>query len=315
MIAARVAPRSRTVLRAVSLGLATVLALGATACKKEASPASSATPSPSATAPESEPKTITLQPLPSRIGAREKNTRKTRLSLEVEFWQDGEKLGSNASVRSEEYEREKEVLGLVGGAPAKIKVRYDHYRLVEQSPDKPKVDSNLLEGHTYVVDATDAPPKITTDKGKPVGPEEADTLIKLHGDLAQDDPIASAIGTAPIPVGKTVPLRQVLFRALLAAGNGEFKSGTVVLDALRPEGNRDAAVFVWKGEMKSEEDNGLEMAWHLKGEAVVGISPAVTLRTKIDGALDVTGHTKRNGGRVDLQGNGTFQDERVDTPL
>jgi hypothetical protein len=222
-------------------------------------------------------------------------------------------MGGNDSVRSEEYARETEVLGLIGGAPAKVRVRYDAYHRVETHPGQPNVDTSILAGRTYVIDATDSI-QVKSDSGKAVTSEEDDTLKKLHGDLAQEDPIVTALGASAIPVEKTVQLRKVLFQALVSSSTGEFKSGTLVLSSVQKEGGRDVAVFDWTGDMKTEEENGLEITWHLKGRATIAIAPAMTLHTTIEGALDVGGNTRQNGARVDLQGAGTFQDERVITP-
>jgi hypothetical protein len=236
------------------------------------------------------------------------------MKLAVEFWQDGRKLGSNDSTRVEEYTRTVEVLGLVGAAPAKIRARYEQYHLKETHPDKPTVDQSPLSGRVYLLNAVEGAIEVLGDHGKPVTPAEQDTLKKLHGDLGQDDPLVTELGPRPIPVGKSVPMREGLFRALVSTGNSEFKSGTVVLSGTRSEDGRPVAIFDWSAEMSSSEENGLEITWHLKGQAIVGLSPAVTLRATVDAALDVSGHTVQNGAPVDLAGDGSFKDELTVTP-
>src|SRR5258706_542328 len=106
------------------------------------------------------------------VGEKRKTVRKSELTLGVEFWQESEKLGTQDSARSEEYERTSEVLGLVGGVPAKEKVHYDRYHLHEASAGKPTVDDSAVEGKSYVLDATDGTLRAEGEGGKAVSRPE-----------------------------------------------------------------------------------------------------------------------------------------------
>jgi hypothetical protein len=236
------------------------------------------------------------------------------MKLAVEFWQEGQKIGANELTRSEEYTRTANVLSLVGRAPAKILVRYEQYHLSEVHPDKAPVDQSNLAGRTYVVDVTSGAIQTESDHGPPITSEEKGTLEKLHGDLGQEDPIVVALGPRAIPIGRPLQMHEPLFLALVNSGNGEFKTGTIVLSQVRPEAGKSTAIFDWSAEMKTQEDNGLEITWHLKGQAIVSVAPARTLRTTVDGVLDVTGHTMQEGAKVDIVGDGSFKDERIVSP-
>jgi hypothetical protein len=284
-----------------------------TACKKDG-PAGTAASASSAPAAPLAPKTVKLDVRPARIGEKSKSTRKTTLSLSVEFWSGNDKMGANETARLDEYDRTVEVLGLVGSAPAKVKAHYDSYHHKETRPGAQDVDTSILGGKTYLLDATDSL-TVKTEAGKDVGAEENDALKQLHADLGEEDSIVAALGTPPIPIQKTVNLRKALFEALIGSSKGELKSGTITCTGIEKEGGRDAAAFEWSADMKAEEQNGLEIMWHLKGKALVGISPAKTLRTTAEAALDVSGKTQQNGTRVDLQGAGNFHDEHVITDL
>jgi hypothetical protein len=67
--------------------------------------------------------------------------------------------------------------------------------------------------------------------------------------------------------------------------------------------------------MSTEEDNGMETTWHIKGNLVLGLSPAQTLRAAMSADIDVGGHTRRDGKRIDIEGSGSIKDERTFTPL
>lgn len=298
------------------MGLAVAGLLGFAGCKK-ATPEHDATPAASASEPAARlpPNELRLVVLPPRVGDRIHVSRKSRVDLAIEFWQDGKKIGTSESKRSEEYAQTVEVLGLIGAASAKIRVRYDQYHLMETHPDKPPRDESHLAGHTYVLDAAEGPLRILGDNGKAVTPLEDETLQKLHGDLGREDPVVAALGDRPIAVGRTAPMHDALFRALVSAGTGEFKGGTFVLSRLAGEAGRDAAIFDWSAEMRTQEDSGLEITWHLKGQAIVGVSPAETLRTTVDGALDASGQTTEGGARVDIAGDGSFKDELAISPI
>jgi hypothetical protein len=286
----------------------TLLAV-ATACKGKAG-SSGAAPSvaaPVAAAPA--PKTVRLVLLPAAIGEKRKAERKGALTLSVEFWQENEKLGTNESSRNEEYERTSEVLGLVGGAPAKEKVHYERYRLHEAAADKPALDDSSVEGKTYLLDATDGKLRAEGEGGKSVSAAEMDRLRKLHAELGKEDPIVAAIGGAPITVGKPLTMREELLRALVTTEAGELKSGRIWLDDLRTEAGRDIAVFKWTADTQSKESNGLSVAWHMSGSVTVGVSPATTLATTLTGSMDVSGESMQRGARVTLAGAGTVKDE------
>lgn len=295
----------------VSLAVFSSLPLSLGACKGSHGGAPSASASAAAA---SAPPPIVLRSYPSRIGDRWKETKKSTLSMSVEFWQESEKLGSNELSRNEEYDRTTEVLGLVGGAPAKVRVHYDHYRDSEVRFDKPPRQDAHLEGQTYVLDATDGPAKVTSPDGKPVLDEERESLVKLHGELGGEDPIAEVLSGKKLVVGHTLPMRKSLFKAL-TGGAGELKEGTLTPRGTRTEAGREAAVFDWTAEMHTQEDNGLEIDWHMKGELVIGLAPAVTLSAKITSSLDASGRTRKDGRVITLAGAGKMQDDRVMTPL
>jgi hypothetical protein len=290
--------------------LVLVLVLSLSGCKREAVGNESGAPPPSVEKPKIE--LVQLVQAPTSVGQKTQAVRSSSLALSVEFWQDGQKLGTNDSARTEEYTRESEVLGLVGNAAAKARVHYDHYALSELKAGQPPVHDQALTGHSYILDATDGKLVVAHEDGKPVLPIEEEALSHLHADLGQEDALVVALGTAPIARGTSVPMTDKLFRAVVSVGadTGQFKSGSYMLVATRKEQGRDAGVFQWSAEMHSEEQNGLTLNWHLKGQAVVALSPAVTLSTELAGTVDATGRTKQNGGSVDLAGAGTVKDSR-----
>jgi hypothetical protein len=242
------------------------------------------------------------------VGEKRQVKRQSVLTLSVEFWQDNEKLGTNDSTRTEEYERDSEVQGLVGGAPAKEKVRYARYRFHEASADKQAADDTALEGKSYLLDATDGKLRAEAVDAKAVSREEMDKLRKLHADLGKDDPVLGVIGDAPITVGKPLSMREDLLRALLTAESGELKAGRIWLEEIRTENGRDVALFKWTADTQSHQDNGLEIAWHMSGSVTAAISPAATLATTLTGSLDVSGETMQHGSRVTMAGAGTIKD-------
>lgn len=268
---------------------------------------------PSAAAPEA--KTVRIDAAPERVGDKARVSRTTRMRMSVEFWQDGEKFGAQESTRSEEYTREVETLALVGGVSAKEKAHYEHYRFKEAKPDEPAHEDNSLEGQTYIVDGRDRETKATFADGKPVAPEELERLERVHADLGTEDNIVSELKGKTIAVGDHSAMRESLFKALVATAPGEFKSGTIKLVGTRREAGAEAAVFDWSAEMQTEEENGMETTWHIKGEAVVRLSPGRTLHATMSAEVDVGGHTRRDGKRIDLEGSGSMSDERTYTPL
>jgi hypothetical protein len=268
--------------------------------------AASAAPSASAAPPA---RTVRLEHQAATIGEKRHTMHTTELTLSVEFWQESEKLGTADSHRKETYDRTLQVLGLVGDEPAKAHVHYDHYESHETAPNKPAVDSKALDGKSYVLDAADGTLQIEGDGGKAVTREETDALRKLHADLGKDDPVVASIGDAPITLGKPLSMRKELLRALLTSESGELKSGRIWLEQVKTEGGREVAVFEWTADTHSQEDNGLEITWHMSGDAVIALAPAVTLSTSLKGSLDVSGTTYQHGARVTLAGAGSIADE------
>jgi hypothetical protein len=234
--------------------------------------------------------------------------------MNLEFWQEGAKIGSNDSSRKEEYTRATEVLGLVGAVPAKVRVRYEHYHLSEVHPDKPPRDEKVLEGKTYVLDATEGQLVALGADGKKPPADELAALTPLHADLGEDDPLVAALGTQPIPVGERRPMRDKLFRAFLSSTSGEYKAGACTLTGTRVENGREAAVFEWLAELHTQEDNGLEVTWRLEGQALVAIAPAATIKSSVSATLELSGRTKQNGVVVQIIGAGSMKDERRVTP-
>jgi hypothetical protein len=235
--------------------------------------------------------------------------------MSVEFWQDGEKFGTQETLRSEEYSRDGEVLALVGGVAAEERVHYDRYRFKETKAGEPPHEDNNLEGQTYVVDSREADTKATLANGKPVAPEELDRLEELHGELGVADRVVTELKDQTIAIGAKTTMRERLFRALATTAQGDFKSGEITLAGKRVENGREVAVFDWTAEMHNEEQTGLETTWHIKGQALIGVTPAQVLKTTMSADIDVGGHTKRDGKRIDLEGSGTMRDERSVTSL
>jgi hypothetical protein len=289
--------------------LAAVLLVAAAAgCKSDAErgkPVASAPPASSAAPP---PRVVRLGRRPAMIGEKLRTTRTTSLNLSVEFWQEGEKLGTNESVRKESYDRTLDVLGVVGGVPAKVSAHYEQYRREESAADKPPVDTSDMKGKTYLLDATDGRLSIRGE-GKAVPKPEEEELRRLHGDLGKDDPVLGAIGDSPITVGQPLSMRRELLRALITAESGELDSGRIWLEEIQSRDGRDVALIKWTADTHSQEQSGLEVKWHMSGQALVALSPAAVLSTSLKGSLDVSGETMQRGGRVTLAGAGSISDE------
>lgn len=301
---------TRRRLRSALLAFIVAGSLGLSSCKSsgksEAKPEASAAPA---------QKKIRLQSLPTRVGDKARVSRKTEMKMSVEYWQEGEKFGTQESHRAEEYTREAEALALVGGFPSKQRVHYEHYRLKEAKPDEPAREDNSLEGQSYVVDATGHELAATFADGKPVAAEELDRLAHVHTDLGVEDKIVADLKDKTIAVGAHAAMREALFRALVTTVQGEFKSGSITLSGTRTESGREAAVFDWSAEMTTQEETGMETTWHIKGQAVLGISPAMTLKASMSADVDVGGHTRKDGKRIDIEGSGSMTDERTVTPF
>jgi hypothetical protein len=254
-------------------------------------------------------KTVRLDRRPATVGEKRHATRTSELSLSVEFWQEGEKLGTSDSTRKESYDRTLVVQGLVGGTPARVSAHYDAYTWHEDASGKPAIDSTVLQGKTYALDATDGKLQIAGADGKAVSSEESAQLRKLHADLGKDDPIVSVIGDTPIAVGQPLSMGRELLRAVLTSESGQLKAGRIWFEEVRSVEGRDAIVLKWTADTQSEGENGLQITWHVNGTAVVAISPAMTLRMSIKGALDVGGETTQHGARVTLAGAGRMEDD------
>lgn len=295
---------------AAVLSVAAVAGAGCKGNAEQPKAAASAAPVPSA-APVA--RTVRFDRRPAAIGEKRRVVRATALKLSVEFWQENEKLGTNDSVRKESYDRTLDVLGLVGGDPSKASAHYEKYRREESAADKPPVDTSDLQGKTYLLDATDGKLSIRGDGGKAVPKADEDELRRLHGDLGKDDPVVASIGAASIIVGQPLSMRKELLRALITAESGELDSGRIWLEEVQSRDGRDVAVFKWTADTHSKEQNGLEVKWHLSGEATVALSPAATLSTSLKGSLDVSGETTQRGARVTLAGAGSISDESTTT--
>jgi len=296
--------------------LAAVLSVAAaagTGCKGNAEQpkgAASAAPAPSAVPA---PRTVRFDLRPAAVGEKHRVVRATELRLSVEFWQESEKLGTNDSVRKESFDRTLDVLGLVGGVPSKASVRYDKYHREETAADKPPVDTSELQGKTYLLDATDGKLSVHGDGGKAVPKADEEDLRRLHGDLGKDDPVVRSLGDAPIAVGQPLAMRKELLRTLITAESGELDSGRIWLEEIQSRDGRDVAVFKWTADTHSREQNGLEVKWHMSGQATVALSPAALLSASLKGSLDVSGETHQPGGRVTLAGAGSISDESTTT--
>jgi hypothetical protein len=284
--------------------------LAALSCKGSSKPDTA----PQASSAPTETK-VRLQTMPWRVGDKARVTRKTEMKLSVEFWQEGEKFGAQESLRSEEYAREAEVLGLIGGTPAKQRVHYERYRFKEAKPDAPPREDNSLEGQSYVVDATDRELKATFADGKALAPEEFERVSQVHADLGVEDKVIADLKDQPIAVGAHATMRQALFQALVTTVQGDFKEGKITLSETRMENGRQTAVFDWTAEMETHEQNEMVTTWHIKGQVVLGVSPARTLRTTMSADVDVGGHTRKDGRKIDFEGSGSMHDERTLTPL
>jgi hypothetical protein len=303
-------PRERAFLAAAfssSLSVCLGLAVGCKSKAPDATTTTGAVPLPSASAPPA--RSVRLDRRPDQVGEKRHVTGNSALTMSVEFWKDGEKLGTNDSRRLENHDSTMQVLSLVGGVPAKGSVHYDHYKLEESAPNKPPGDPPDLEGKTYLVDATGDKLVVQGAGPKPLPAADVEALKKLHGDLGKGDLVVAAIGDAPFTEGHPLTMRRELLKALVTSGSGELKSGRIWLDQLRTTDGREEAVFKWSADTQSQEQNGLEITWHMTGTAVVAVSPATTISTSLKGSLDVSGETMQGGARVTMAGAGTITEE------
>lgn len=267
-------------------------------------------PAPSAVPSAAAPAVVRLRTLPWRMGQRFREERTSAFSLTVEFWQDDKKFGGNESYRSEEYARTSEVLGLVGGAPAKLRVTYDEFRLDETPSAGAPRHLTSLQGRSFVVDATDGEAKLSGEDGKALADEDGKELRRLHPSAGQADPVVAALGERPMKVGASGRMNKALLSALLGTGAGELQDGSFVLTASRVENGREVALFDCRATTLTEESGGLQVVSHLEIHAVVAVEPAETLAVTIKSALEAAGTARNARGLIDLRGSGWLKEQR-----
>ena len=278
------------------------------ACKTASDPA----PAPSASAasrPAPAARVVEFRQGPTRIGLKRHAVRTSRISAEVEFWSERERLGTRFRLREEDFDRRDEVLALVGGLPAKVRIVYERYRLKEDESDKALRESEKLTGRTYVADATGKALEVTDAQGKPVSDEESETVRSHYARLGKADSIVEEIGKRRWVVGQELPLQKSLFYALIGSDSGEYKGGVIKVAALRPSPDGEAAALEWSAEMQTAEGQGMKTDWHVRAETVVRIAPAAVLTNNVKAVLEVSGQTKREGQWVRMEGDGTLRDE------
>jgi hypothetical protein len=261
---------------------------------------------------------VRLRPVPAKVGGQFREERTSAFSLAVEFWQDDRKVGSNESYRSEEYVRRSQVLALVGGAPAKLRVTYDKFRLDETPATGAPRHLTSLEAKSFVVDAADGQLKVSRDDGKavsPVSPEDEKELKRLHPRAGEADPVVAALGERPMKVGASGKMNKVLLSALLDAGAGDLQDGSFTLTASRVENGREVALFDCRATTTTEESGGLEVTSHLEIQAMIAVEPAQTLSVVIKSTLEATGKARNPRGYIDLKGSGWTKEQRSYAPL
>lgn len=253
------------------------------------------------------PKTISLGPPMVQIGMRFRETRKSTLSLSVEFWQDDEKLGASELSRNEEYARAVEVLGVVGRAASKVRVHYERYRQSEARLGQPERKDAHLEGQTYLLDAAEGEMTGSTPDGKPVLGEENDTLAKLHAGLGAEDPILTELMKHPLKRGEALRMTQDQVQNLSRTA-GEAKSGTITFTGTREVGGQLVAELDWSAETHTTEEGGVELDWHLKGQITVAIEPSRILSSSMTGTIDASGDKREGNKKIKMAGAGTVED-------
>ena len=259
---------------------------------------------------------VRLRPRPARVGERFREERTNSFSLTVEFWQDDRKIGANDSTRSEEYSRTGQVLGIIGGAPAKVRVTYDKFRLDETPATGSPRHVTFLEGKTYVLDAPDGKLALSREGGKPAPEDEAKEVTRLHPQAGAVDPVVAALGERPMKVGASGRMNKPLLSALIGAGAGDLQEGSFTLSASRVENGREVAVFDCRATTKTDESGGgLEVTSELEIHAVIAVDPAQTLSVSIKGALEATGKGKNLQGYIDFKGSGWLKEQRSWAPL
>lgn len=276
------------------------------ACKEKALGAGApAGPAASSSAPA---QTVSLRVGPTQVGARFKEVRKSALGLSVEFWQEDEKSGTSELSRNEEYARTTEVLGLVGGSPAKIRVHYERYRLNEARLGQPARQDAHLEGQTYILDAMEGSLTPSTADGKPVVGEERDSLAKLHVGLGAEDPVVTVIAKRPLQLGVAVRMTQDLAQRLSGNG-GDLKDGTFTFVGTSDEAGQRVAQIEWSADMHTEEEGALEIDWHLKGHLNITTDSGRIRSSSVTGALDASGEKREAGKKTKMAGSGSVKDD------
>jgi len=203
------------------------------------------------------------------------------------------------------------VLGLVGGAPAKMRVTYDKFRVDETPSAGAPRHLTSLQGQSFVVDATDDRKLgISREDGKPVPEADENELKRLHPAAGRGDPIVAALGDRPMKVGASGRMNKALLSALLGTGAGELQDGSFTLTASRVENGREVALFDCRATTTTEESGGLEVTSHLEIHATIAVEPAETLAVAIKGTLEATGKAKNPRGFIDLKGSGWMKEER-----
>jgi hypothetical protein len=226
----------------------------------------SVAPTPSASAIQEEQKAhVRFTPTRWTVGEKWKSERDSELKVSVEFRKESGRIGVTESRRREVFKMDVEVLGLVGAYPGKVRVHYDRYQFQESNAKGSESGPVDIEGKTFVVDATNQPVVVTTDAGGELSEAVSERVRGHFANLAAEDPVVESLGTRPIEIGKTFPLRQGLFRALLGATAGEYKGGRVSIAKMKESEGKPAAEIAWTAELETPEDNGVTMKWHIKG--------------------------------------------------
>ena len=70
-------------------------------------------------------------------------------------------------------------------------------------------------------------------------------------------------------------------------------------------------MFTWTAELVTKEESGVEITWHLEGNAKVAVAPARTLSTSVKASLDAAGRTRRERAWITMAGAGRMKDERT----
>ena len=294
----------------------TVLTLLAVGCERGgartdlAGGSASARVGPAGSAPERRPapRSVRLRPRLYAVGHRERVESTQALQLAVEFWEDGVRADAREQRRAETQVRSVEVLALVGRRPGKIRVSYDRYSVDARSWEGPLQQDQPLEGRSYVLDATGPRALVTGASGRALEPAERDLVRAHHASLGKEDPIVQALGLDPIAVGSEHRMSRELFAALMAGARGDLKKGRYTLRGLRQHQGHEVAVIEWATTFQTKELGGsMVITWEVRGEALVGLDPAVTLRNEAKARLSVSGNHRQGPRRFELEGAGSME--------